>query len=300
MADIIEVKLYNGTIIKGYSWHSINSKICLVFIPGMSEYAYRFSPLMEYFTKYGIDVYSIDILGQGLNVINDEYEVWPKDGFKLHLEAINKLILLAKEKGLPIVLMGHSMGSLLIQGYMEKYPLDVSKVILMGTNGGQGIQMKLGYIFFKLFTNKKNWNKQAHKLQELGINAFSKKIKNRRKKYDWISYNEDNVDSFMSDPLCAHDLTWGFLKEFVRGLAIIWDKKEMKKIQKDIKIYITSGADDGHGRYLKGPKWLIREYMKLGIKEVRYKFYPNMRHEIHNEIGKEEVYKDLLNEILEN
>ena len=75
---------------------------------------------------------------------------------------------------------------------------------------------------------------------------------------------------------------------------------EMKKIQKDIKIYITSGADDGHGRYLKGPKWLIREYMKLGIKEVRYKFYPNMRHEIHNEIGKEEVYKDLLNEILEN
>ena len=192
------------------------------------------------------------------------------------------------------------MGSLLIQGYMEKYPLDVSKVILMGTNGGQRIQMKRGYIFFKLFTNKKNWNKQAHKLQELGINAFSKKIKNRRKKYDWISYNEDNVDSYMSDPLCAHDLTWGFLKEFVKGLAIIWDKKEMKKIQKDIKIYITSGADDGHGRYLKGPKWLIREYMKLGIKEVRYKFYPNMRHEIHNEIGKEEVYKDLLNEILEN
>ena len=299
MACKLEIKLNNGTILKGWNWHSDHPKVNLVFIPGMAEYAYRFAPMMEYFTKNGIEVFSIDILGQGLNVSDPkDYECWPKDGFRMHVEAIHKLILLAKENGLPTVLMGHSMGSLLAQGRMEKYPLDVSKTILVGTNGGQRISMKMGYIFFKAFTNKRNWNKPAHKLQALGVNAFSKRIKNRRKKYDWISYNEENVDSFMADPQCAHDMTWGFLREFVKGLAKIWDKKEMKKISKDEKIYITSGEDDGHGRYGKGPKWLIKEYKKLGVREVRYKFYPNMRHEIHNEIGKEEVYLDLLNEIL--
>jgi alpha-beta hydrolase superfamily lysophospholipase len=87
-------------------------------------------------------------------------------------------------------------------------------------------------------------------------------------------------------------------KEFTKGMAKLWDKDKMKKVSKDQSIYITSGAEDGHGRWLKGPKWLIKEYLKLGVKDVRYKFYPHMRHEIHNEKGKEEGWFDLANEIL--
>lgn len=299
MATKIEIKLDNGMTLKGWYWKSSNPKVNLAFVPGMAEYAYRFSPLMEYLTTRGINVYSIDTIGQGLNVSSrDELEIWPKDGFDLNVEGIHKLILLAKENGLPTVQMGHSMGSLLTQRRMQLYPDDVSKTILMGTNGGQAFLMKFGYFFARILVNDRNWNKRTPKFQAFGLKTFSRGIKNPKTKYDWISYNEANVNAYINDPLCACDNTCGFWKEFIKGMSILWDHKEMIKINKNQKIYITSGEDDGHGRFGLGPNWLIKEYKKLGVAEVRYKFYPNMRHEIHNEDGKDEVYNDLANEIL--
>ena len=299
MAKEFFVTLKNKTTLKGWYWEALNPKVILTFIPGMDEYAYRYNPLMEYFNSKGISVYGLDILGQGLNVRNkDELERWPIDGFNLNVEAIHEMNMLAKKHNLPVVQLGHSMGSLLTQRRLELYPNDTIKTILMGTDGGQRLLMKFGFLVAKILVNKKNWNNTTPRLQAYGLKKFSKKIKNPRTKYDWISYNPTVVDEYINDPYCAHDNTCGFWKEFIRGMAKLWDKKEMKKISNDERIYITSGMDDGHGRYGKGPRWLIKAYKKLGIKEVRFKFYPNMRHEIVHEDDKKMVYEDLADEIL--
>ena len=119
-------------------------------------------------------------------------------------------------------------------------------------------------------------------------------IKDRETDYDWLSYNKENVQAYINDPWCGHENTGGFWKEFLKGLSRIWDKNEMAKISRREKIYIISGQDDPVGRMGKGPVWLWRKYRSLGLTGATLKLYPNMRHEILNETGKEIVYKDVL------
>lgn len=54
----------------------------------------------------------------------------------------------------------------------------------------------------------------------------------------------------------------------------------------------VSGKEDPVGDFGKGVEKAKRNLEKVGLKP-EIKLYPGMRHEILNEIGKEQVYKDL-------
>ena len=120
-----------------------------------------------------------------------------------------------------------------------------------------------------------------------------------RTKVDWLSYNHKNVDAYVADPYLGAPNTGGFWREFLKGMSTIWKTNNLKKINKNEIIYLTSGRDDPVGQYGKGVQWLKQTYQKLGIKNVTLKLYPNMRHEIHNEDGYKEVYADWAKFILD-
>ena len=126
------------------------------------------------------------------------------------------------------------------------------------------------------------------------MGGFAKAVKDRKTEYDWLSYNEENVQAYINDPWCGHWNTGGFWKEFLGGLSKIWDKKEMEKISKEESTLIIAGEDDPVGRMGKGPSWLYNRYKKLGLSDVTLKIYSRMRHEILNETDRERVYRDIL------
>ena len=73
----------------------------------------------------------------------------------------------------------------------------------------------------------------------------------------------------------------------------LYKKKNLANISKETPIAIMAGEEDPVGVNGKGPRDLAKLYTKLGVKDVTLKLYPKMRHEIHNEIGKEQVWSDL-------
>ena len=221
-------------------------------------------------------------------------ERWPEGAFDKTVKAIMQMVRLASSNGLPTFLMGHSMGSFMVQSFLEKYPCSTNGIILCGSNGGQAGLMKTGYILARSIVRDHNWYQSNPTLQNMGMGSFSKAVKDRETEFDWLSYNRDNVKAYIEDPWCGHENTGGFWKEFLKGLSRIWDKDEMSKISRREKIYIISGQDDPVGRMGKGPVWLWRKYRSLGLTGATLKLYPNMRHEILNETGKESVYKDIL------
>ena len=299
MAKEFEVTLKDGTIMKGWFWEAENAKKNYVFITGMNEHVSRYDEMFTMFAKKGINVWGVDALGQGRNAASvEEQELWPEDAFAKNVEGIHETILLAKKNGLPTIQGGHSMGSFLTQGRLEAYPGETEKTILIGSNGGQKGLMTIGYMLAKILVHKSNWNKPCKMLDNLGLGGYTKAVKNRKTDLDWLSYDEENVKTYIADPYCGHQNSGGFWREFLKGLSKIWSKKELNKISKDERIYITAGEEDPVGRNGKGPMWLADTYRKLGVKEVDLKLYPKMRHEIHNEKDKLMVWNDLIDTIL--
>ena len=297
--EVFEITLASGEIVKGAKWLIKEAKANYVFITGMQEYATRYERMANYFNEKGINVWILDHFGQGLNApTEDDLQKWPKDAFDKIVDALNLTIIEAKKNGLPTIQGGHSMGSFTTQARLEKYPLAADKTLIIGSNGGQGGLMSIAYFLTKLLVHKSNWDKPNKFFTNLGIGPYNKQIKNPRTPVDWLSYNEANVDAYVADPYLGHMNTGGFWKEFLKGMAQIWKKKNLQKIAKEEVIFITSGEEDPVGQNGKGVKWLEQTYKKLGVSNVTLKLYPHMRHEIHNEDDYLTVYEDWVNFIL--
>ena len=293
------VQVASGETLKGRHWPAESPVANLTIITGMDEHATRYNDFALFLNGKGINVWCLDAFGQGLNSPDpDDQEKWPVDGFFKNVEGISLMILLAQSNGLPTTHMGHSMGSFMTQSLIQRYPGLVEKVVLCGSNGGQGALMSAANIIAKIVVRKSNWDKLNPFMDNLGLGGYAKSIKDRKTDFDWLSYNEENVQRYIADPYCGHGNTSGFWKGFAAGMKTIWQKKNLEKVDKKQRILIVAGEDDPVGQNGKGPKWLEETYKSLGIEDVTLILYPKMRHEILNEDEKEKPYNDIASFIL--
>jgi len=299
MYDVFSIALPDGKVLKGDHWGAHNPSSCFLFITGMNEHASRYDDLMAYLAHAGVECYALDAFGQGENVSSpEEQEKWPKNAFALTVDALYLAAKKIKERHpLTLTLGGHSMGSFMVQSYLERYPGTVDRALLMGTNG-PGQPYWLAKALAHLTVHERNWDAPSKFLANLAMGPYAKAIKNRKTDLDWLSYDEGNVASYIADPYCGHTDTKGFFREFFDGLDTLYKKKNLKRIDKNQPIFLMAGWEDPVGNMGKGPSKLAELYRKLGVKTVSALLYPHMRHEIHNEIGKQQVYADLLSFLL--
>ena len=270
------------------------AKANVIIMTGMEETSRRYDEFAKYLNKEKYNVYCIDSFGQGENVLPDMSNrgVWPKSGFRKQVQVVDALATKLRITCLPTYIFSHSMGSFLAQDYIQRYTHHVSKVVLCGSSG-KNPAAGVGYLLAKMIVNKKNQYKKAGLLNKLMFGGFNKGIKNPRTEYDWLSFNEENVDRYIADPLCGFGPNNSFCLEFLKGLNRLYRRKFLEKIRKDLKLFIICGEGDPVSLYGKGVKKLEKMYAKYHLKNVSTKIYPNMRHEILQENERELVYKDI-------
>ena len=292
----ISLSVNNGDLLKGFYWESDKKAIGnVVIFEGMEEFCARYDGLAKYLNKNGYNVYALDTYGQGENVASDlsNIGIWPEDGFAKMVCAHHEMVARAKENGLPTCIFSHSMGSYMGQDYIQRFSGDVEKVVLCGA-GAKNSAVGMGLLLAKMSTSKKNRDKKAGLLAKIMFGNFNKKIKNPRTEYDWLSYNEENVDNYRNNPLCGFGPRKGFCLEFLNGMAPLFKKKNVTRVSKDQKLFIITGEEDPVSNYSKYTYALEKMYKSLGLKDVTIKIYKKMRHEILNEDDREIVYKDIL------
>ena len=295
MPEKFSVVIKSGETLSGYLWEAKEPSKNLCVMTGMNEYALRYAPLAEYMIQQGVSVRVLDAFGQGLNAESAEkQQIWPDGAFSKNVDGIFMMLKEAKKNGLPTFVMGHSMGSFMVQSLIERYPKCADGVILCGSNGGQHPLMVTAYGLARVLVNKKNREKHSPILQNLSLGAYSKAIADRSTDLDWLSYDKENVREYIEDPWCGHENTGGFWLEFLRGMTTVWSGKSLAKIDKGERIFIIAGQDDPVGQNGKGPQWLYDTYRKLGIQDVTLRIYPKMRHEILREKDGESVMQDIL------
>lgn len=292
--EAFSVKVGNW-VQKGNCWKAEPATSNLVFMTGMQEHSERYDHLARYLNDFGISVYVLDAVGQGLNAPRPEdQQKWFKGAFDTNVSAAHQKVMeLKEETKLPTFIMGHSMGSFMTQRYLELFPDSADKVVIWSSNGPRRMKMACAYMLASILTNKRNWDKPSKFISNASFGPYARTVKNRKTDVDWLSYDEENVKDYIADPYCGAENTHGFWKEFLRGMNELYKKKSLKKVSKNEKILIVAGEEDPVGEMGKGPRRLKEMYEKLGVSNVTIFMFPHMRHEIHNETEKHLVYKVL-------
>lgn len=276
-----------------------NYKKTVVFIVhGMAEHITRYDDFARYLSERGYVICGTDLRGHGKSVANEDELGYLCDngGFDKISEDIHDVILLLQREfpGHNIIILGHSMGSFISRRYIQLYPNDVNGLILSGTASGKGLIGKIGILIANLIIAFKGRKYVSMMLDKMSFGNFNRKIQNPKTKFDWLSNDENIVEEYINDPKCGFVFKAGAFLDLFRGIDTIHKRKNMAKIRNDLPMLLISGTEDPVGNYGKGPAIVHKRYSENGNSNITLKLFEGYRHEILNEINRENVYKSIL------
>jgi alpha-beta hydrolase superfamily lysophospholipase len=289
-----ELVVRTGETIYGNKWlcDETEAKATIVIVHGMSEYSFRYDGFARFLNQNGYDVFALDHLGHGLNCPDQKaLGDWPKDGFEQCVNNVADEVESLQKEGREVYVFGHSMGSFITQAFMEQYPGKVKKIVLCGSSGPQGAY-GAGAIVGKLHALVKPHSPSKF-MTKMSFGSYLKKIKPVRTPFDWLSWNEENVDKYIKDPYCGYVHSKMFFRSFIGNLAKLHKKANINRIDPKQKVLMIVGQDDPVGGYASTLKKLHSMYRGHGMDSTLI-IYPHMRHEILNEDKKLDVMNDTL------
>lgn len=278
--------------------------VCILqIVHGMAEYIDRYDEFASFLAGKGILVAGDDHLGHGKSVGPGEpYGYFCKeDAATVLVRDEHRLKKMTQEQypGVPYIILGHSMGSFITRNYLLRYGSGINGAIIVGT-GMQSVPTLLCARALaavqRIFCGPKH---VSTLLNAAAFGAYNKRIKPHRTLFDWLSRNEDNVRRYMEDPLCGFTFT---VNGFQTLFQLIWNlhgEEKLQKMPKQLPVFFLSGEEDPVGNYGQSVKQVCRSFQKAGMENVQMKLYPQDRHELLNEIDREEVYGDIYRWILQ-
>ena len=269
----------------------------LQIIHGMQEYIDRYDEFARYLAEKGILVMGNDHLGHGKSVTgNGTYGFFCKDDpATVLVRDAHRLKKTVQEEypGVPVFILGHSFGSFVAREYITRYGTGIQGAIIQGT-----AFMPTGTInsltslvnFMQVIMGTKY---RSTMINNMAFKGYLNKIPNPRTKFDWLSHNEESIDKYIADPADNFVFTLNGFGTMAELLKRVQDKDKMEDIPKKLPILITSGKEDPVGDYGEAPMKLFDIYKKqLQLENVELKLYDGMRHELQQEIGREQVFAD--------
>ena len=281
-----------------YEWLPVSEPDAVLHIAhGMAEYAERYAEIASFFTKNNIALYAHDQRGHGKAVaaVTDQGMV-EDDWFNKQVEDISLLIAFLRNKypGKKIFLAGHSMGSFICQRYFQIHGKDIDGLILSASNGKSDPLMNAGIAIAWLQMKMMGSSLRSNLLNKLSFGKFNSSFKPNRTNYDWLSRNNGAVDKYIADPQCGFICSASFFFYFFNGIKDAFKKENIKNIPAQIPVYAFSGDNDPVGLFGKGFLTLINKWKAAGVKDISYNLYKGGRHEMMNEINRQEVIDDLI------
>lgn len=272
-----------------------NAKGVVQIVHGMCEYKERYEDFIDYLTQNGYIVFAHDHRGHGGSVTANENLGYFGD--KKGEAIVDDAALVTDEirrlyPGLSVTLFGHSMGSLVVRAYIQKYEEKIDKLIVCGSpskNSLAGFGLMLNGVISAFRGKKYRSRLMANASTGGGDDKFPGEGKNA-----WLTRDKTVVEKYNADEKCNFIFSCNGFSNLLHLVKNAYKKKKYPAKHSDLPIFFMAGADDPVIGSEK--KWLAaQQFLRdVGYKNVTGKSYPKMRHEILNELGKEEVYADAL------
>ncbi len=258
----------DGTGLAGFRWSgAAKPKAVLQLAHGAGEHAGRYRGPLAPLVEAGWLIYAADHRGHGQTGGMSHLGDFGPGGAAAAVDdmAVLSRRARAENPGLPLVLLGHSMGAMFSQAYLLDHSELIDALVLSGTAGPGRIDPK----------------------------TFNDGYPNPRTAYDWLSRDPAEVDAYLADPFCGINFT----KESNASFAALREREAtpeaLAKVKAGLPIYVLVGDEDPINQKLARLTPLIDAYRAAGL-GVDLKVYPGGRHEMLNETNRDEVVGDLL------
>ena len=270
-------------------------KAIVQLVHGIAEFAERYENFASFLAEQGFLVVAEDHMGHGQSVNGDGIRGYFHGGWFTAVADTMQLMedTKAANPDLPYILFGHSMGSFLVRSILAKYPESgTSCAILSGTCWQPPAAMPAVVKVMETACKLLDETKPSEKLQKLVFGAYNSRVEHPQSPMDWVSRDRKVV--------AAHPMNHGFrptaglLRDMMMGLQFVEQAEHLANMKKDLPIFFLAGGDDPVGNYGKGIHTCAKAFQKAGMEDVSVKIYPLFRHEILNEINKENVYQDVI------
>ena len=286
-----------GIQLHGYRWGPEGTpKAVVQIIHGIAEHVERYDHFARYLTGLGYLVVAEDHMGHGKSICEEVPQGYFAGGWANAVEDCYHLLQTVKAEfpDTPYILFGHSMGSFLARSILIKHPdSGIKAAIICGSAWMPGAVIQGGKLISGLLNRGDGAKQPSELLQNVMFSGYDKRINPVRTTCDWLTRDEAVVDAYMADPLCGFAPTPALANAMMNGLIYIQNRNHLNQMQKELPVHFIAGADDPVGAYGDGVRKAVQMFIRSGMKHVSLKLYPGCRHEIHNELNKEEVYKDI-------
>ena len=266
---------------------------------GIAEHINRYDDFARFLAEHGFVAVGEDHLGHGQTAETKEDLGFfaEEDGWNCVVNDLNLLRdqMHGEYPDLPYLFFGHSMGSFLVRTYLIRFPDKYDAAIISGT-GQQSPALVLGGLAAAQFlVRSKGARADGQVLNDMAFGTYCKRIPDARTTSDWVSRDRETVDKYLADPLCGFVAKVGLFRDMMSGIRFISSQKNIDRMNKEAPVYFMSGEEDPVGDYGAGVERAYRAFCRAGLKDVMIRLYPGGRHEMLNEINREDVYRDILN-----
>jgi alpha-beta hydrolase superfamily lysophospholipase len=271
------------------------AKAVIQVVHGLAEHAGRYSRVAAALNALGYAVYASDLRGHGKTAKSQEDLGFfaAKDGWRKCLDdlwQVNRNAASA-HPGLPIVLMGHSMGATFARQFIAEHGDSLSGVILSGSSGQPNALAQSGRLTARLECLRLGQRGKSKLIQSLTFDAFNKRFEPGRTRFDWLSRDPAEVDKYVADPLCGFAASTQLWIDMLDAWAAI--ARSCDRVPRNLPIYVISGTHDPVSAGAKALTPMLEQFRAAGLK-LESKFYPEARHELLNETNRDEVTADLI------
>jgi alpha-beta hydrolase superfamily lysophospholipase len=258
----------DGTGLAGFLWRSdTQPKAVLQLAHGAGEHSGRYRERLAPIVEAGYVVYAADHRGHGLTSGMAHLGDFGPGGAPAAVGDMATLSRLARagQPGLPLILMGHSMGAMFSQAYLPEHSELIDALVLSGTAGPGRIEP----------------------------GTINQDFEPARTPYDWLSRDPAQVDAYIADPFCGIRFTPDSTASFVTLRERELTPASLAKVRQGLPVLVFVGDADPINAKLARLTPLIDAYKAAGL-DVTLKVYPGGRHEMLNETNRDEVVSDLL------
>ena len=296
----------DGASLHVYGWVVQEPRAIVQILHGMAEHGARYARLAQALAAARYSTFAHDHRGHGksISAASPQGHKADSDGWNRVVEdahGVNRAIA-KRHPGVPIIMLGHSMGSFVLQQLLFEHPHDMIAAALSGSNGKPPPIAALAKVIARIERARVGKRNPSPVLQKLTFDDYNKAFAPNRTEFDWLSRDPKEVDIYVADPLLGFAVSTQTYVDLLNGLDYIANPRNVGKVPQSMPLYLFAGDQDPVGDFGKGVKRLHDAYKRAAVFDVRFKLYPQARHETLNETNRQEVTDDFIawcNEIVE-
>ena len=241
-----------------------------------------------------------DHLGHGGSVTSqDSWGYFTEgDGSHILVEDLHTLRTLVQQEypGLPYLMLGHSMGSFILRRYLMEHGDGLTAAVISGTGYKPELLADVFLAVCRVIAALRGWGCHSRLAKELFFSgAFHKfDMDGSRPEDSWLTNDAEIVRRYYAEPRCTFPFTVSGFYTITRLVKADQKPANIGKTPKDLPLLFVSGDQDPVGDFGAGVRKVCELYRKAGQQKVKMLLYPGARHEVLNEVKRNEFWKDIL------